>query len=413
MTRLFDTQRIYGRKQVIFMVSKQILDDIQNSSAIRAMFIEGKAMAEKVGAENVYDYSLGNPVTPVPDAFTEALKYVIDTEDSLSLHGYMDNAGYPDVRQKVAENLNQRFGTDFDAHNIIMTVGAAGAINVIMKTLFDIGDELMVFAPYFTEYRNYAGNWRGKLVVVNPDYSNFQPDFADFESKITPKTKALIINNPVNPTGVIYSEDTIKRIAEILNRKQKEYGHEIYIISDEPYRELVYDGKKTVFLTKYYDNTFVTYSFSKSLSVPGERIGYMVIPNAMADFNTVFNGLAIANRICGFINAPSLLQKAVARCLDAQTDVAFYDRNRKMLYEALTRIGFECVYPEGTFYLFMKSPEPDEKHFVEAAKKHHLILVNGTTFGCPGYVRLAYCVQPDMIKRSIPAFEALAKEYHL
>ena len=212
---------------------------------------------------------------------------------------------------------------------------------------------------------------------------------------------------------MIYSEDTIKRIAEILNRKQKEYGHEIYIISDEPYRELVYDGKKTVFLTKYYDNTFVTYSFSKSLSVPGERIGYMVIPNAMADFNTVFNGLAIANRICGFINAPSLLQKAVARCLDAQTDVAFYDRNRKMLYEALTRIGFECVYPEGTFYLFMKSPEPDEKHFVEAAKKHHLILVNGTTFGCPGYVRLAYCVQPDMIKRSIPAFEALAKEYHL
>ena len=341
MTRLFDTQRIYGRKQVIFMVSKQILDDIQNSSAIRAMFIEGKAMAEKVGAENVYDYSLGNPVTPVPDAFTKALKYVIDTEDSLSLHGYMDNAGYPDVRQKVAENLNQRFGTDFDAHNIIMTVGAAGAINVIMKTLFDIGDELMVFAPYFTEYRNYAGNWRGKLVVVNPDYSNFQPDFADFESKITPKTKALIINNPVNPTGVIYSEDTIKRIAEILNRKQKEYGHEIYIISDEPYRELVYDGKKTVFLTKYYDNTFVTYSFSKSLSVPGERIGYMVIPNAMADFNTVFNGLAIANRICGFINAPSLLQKAVARCLDAQTDVAFYDRNRKMLYEALPRIGFE------------------------------------------------------------------------
>ena len=395
------------------MVSKQILDDIQNSSAIRAMFIEGKAMAEKVGAENVYDYSLGNPVTPVPDAFTKALKYVIDTEDSLSLHGYMDNAGYPDVRQKVAENLNQRFGPDFDAHNIIMTVGAAGAINVIMKTLFDIGDELMVFAPYFTEYRNYAGNWRGKLVVVNPDYSNFQPDFADFESKITPKTKALIINNPVNPTGVIYSEDTIKRIAEILNRKQKEDGHEIYIISDEPYRELVYDGKKTVFLTKYYDNTFVTYSFSKSLSVPGERIGYMVIPNAMADFNTVFNGLAIANRICGFINAPSLLQKAVARCLDAQTDVAFYDRNRKMLYEALTRIGFECVYPEGTFYLFMKSPEPDEKHFVEAAKKHHLILVNGTTFGCPGYVGLAYCVQPDMIKRSIPAFEALAKEYHL
>lgn len=395
------------------MVSKQILNDIQNSSAIRAMFVEGKALAEKVGAENVYDFSLGNPVTPVPDAFTKALKHVIDTEDSLALHGYMDNAGYPDVRQKVAENLNKRFDTDFDWHNIIMTVGAAGAINIVMKTLFDIGDELMVFAPYFTEYRNYTGNWRGNLVVVAPDYKTFQPDFEDFEAKITPKTKALIINNPVNPTGVIYSEDTIKRIAEILNRKQDAYGHEIYIISDEPYRELAYDGKKPVFLTKYYDNTFVTYSFSKSLSIPGERIGYVVIPNQMADFATVINGLTIANRICGFINAPSLLQKAVVYCLDEQTDVAFYDRNRKMLYEALTRIGFECTYPEGAFYLFMKSPEPDEKHFVEVAKKHHLILVNGTTFGCPGYVRLAYCVQPDMIERSIPAFEALAKEYNL
>lgn len=395
------------------MVSKQILNDISNSSAIRAMFVEGKALAEKVGAENVYDFSLGNPVTPVPDAFTEALKYVIETEDSLSLHGYMDNAGYPDVRQMVAENLNERFGTNFDWHNIIMTVGAAGAINVILKTLIDIGDEMIVFAPYFTEYRNYIGNWRGNLVTVNPDYSNFQPDFEDFERKITPKTKALIINNPVNPTGVVYSEETIMRIAEILNRKQEEYGHEIYIISDEPYRELIYDGKETVFLTKYYDNTFVTYSYSKSLSIPGERVGYIVIPQAMADFDIVINGLTIANRICGFINAPSLLQKAVARCLNEKTDVAFYDRNRKMLYEALTRYGFECVYPEGTFYLFMKSPEPDEKKFVEAAKKHHLMFVNGTTFGCPGYVRLAYCVQPDMIERSIPAIEALAKEYGL
>lgn len=395
------------------MVSKQILNDIQNSSAIRAMFVEGKALAEKVGADNVYDFSLGNPVTPVPDAFTQSLKTVIDTEDSLSLHGYMDNAGYPDVRQKVAENLNERFGTSFDWHNVIMTVGAAGAINIVMKTLFDIGDELMVFAPYFTEYRNYAGNWRGNLVVVEPDYTNFQPNFEDFEAKISPKTKALIINNPVNPTGVIYSEDTIKRIAAILNKKQEEYGHEIYIISDEPYRELAYDGKAPVFLTKYYANTFVTYSFSKSLSIPGERIGYVVIPNEMTDFATVVNGLTIANRICGFINAPSLLQKSVAFCLNEKTDIAFYDRNRKMLYEALTRIGFECTYPEGAFYLFMKSPEPDEKHFVEVAKKYHLILVNGTTFGCPGYVRLAYCVQPDMIERSIPAFEALAKEYDL
>ena len=393
------------------MVSQQILNDINNSSAIRAMFTEGKKLAARVGAENVYDFSLGNPVTPVPDSFTQALKDVINTEDSLSLHGYMDNAGYPEVRQQVAESLNNRFGVSLAGKNIIMTVGAAGAINVILKTLIDIGDEMIVFKPYFTEYRNYIGNWRGKLVLVEPDYSNFQPNFEDLEHKISPKTKAIIINNPVNPTGVVYSEDTIKKIAAILEAKQKEYGHEIYIISDEPYRELVFDGKETPFLTKYYANTFVTYSFSKSLSIPGERIGYIVIPDEMADFDTVVAGLTIANRICGFINAPSLLQKAVARCLYEKTDIDFYDRNRKMLYKIVTDCGFECVYPEGTFYLFMKSPEPDELHFVEVAKKHHLMLVNGTTFGCPGYVRLAYCVQPDMIERSKGAFEALAKEY--
>ena len=381
------------------MVSQQILNDINNSSAIRAMFTEGKKLAAKVGVENVYDFSLGNPVTPVPDSFTQALKDVIDTEDSLSLHGYMDNAGYPEVRQQVAESLNNRFGVSLAGKNIIMTVGAAGAINVILKTLIDIGDEMIVFKPYFTEYRNYIGNWRGELVLVEPDYSNFQPDFEDLERKISSKTKAIIINNPVNPTGVVYSEDTIKKIAAILEAKQKEYGHEIYIISDEPYRELVFDGKET--------------PFSKSLSIPGERIGYIVIPDEMADFDTVIGGLTIANRICGFINAPSLLQKAVARCLYEKTDIDFYDRNRKMLYKIVTDCGFECVYPEGTFYLFMKSPEPDELHFVEVAKKHHLMLVNGTTFGCPGYVRLAYCVQPDMIERSKGAFEALAKEYGL
>lgn len=395
------------------MISKQILEDISNSSAIRAMFIEGQEMAEQIGTENVYDFSLGNPVTSVPESFTRALQEIINEEDSLRLHGYMDNAGYREVRQAVADNLNQRFGTKFAWNNIIMTVGAAGAINVILKTLIDPGDELLVFAPYFTEYRNYIGNWRGKLVVAEPDYKTFQPDFRDFESKISPRTKAVMINNPVNPTGVIYSEETIKKIAGILERKQKEYGHEIYIISDEPYRELVYDGKQTVFLTKYYKNTFVTYSFSKSLSIPGERIGYLVVPSEMADFKWVMDGLTIANRICGFINAPSLLQKAVARCLNETADVDYYDRNRKLIYGELTRLGFSCVKPEGAFYMFIKSPEPDEKQFIEVAKKHHIILVNGSTFACPGYVRLAYCTSYEMIQRSIPAFEELAKHYQL
>lgn len=395
------------------MVSKQILEDISNSSAIRAMFVEGRALAEKVGAENVYDFSLGNPCTPVPEAYTRAMLDIIEEEDSLSLHGYMDNTGYPQVRRAVAESLNRRFGTSFDTENIIMTVGAAGAINVILKVLLDPGDELMVFAPYFTEYRNYCGNWRGVLTVVEPDYETFLPDFADMERKLTPRTKAVMINNPVNPSGVVYSEETIQTIAGILRKKQEEYGHEIYIISDEPYRELVYDGKTTPFLTKYYENTFVTYSFSKSLSIPGERIGYMVVPDEMADYETVFAGLAIANRITGFINAPSLMQKAVARCLDEKTDVAFYDRNRKRIYGALSELGFSCVKPEGTFYLFVKSPEPDEKKFIETAKKHHIMLVNGTTFACPGYVRLAYCVPYEMIERSLPAFAALAAEYGL
>lgn len=395
------------------MVSKQILEDISNSSAIRAMFIEGKALAEEVGRENVFDFSLGNPCTPVPEAYTQAMLEIIREEDSLELHGYMDNTGYPEVRKAVADSLNRRFQTRFDAGNIIMTVGAAGAINVILKVLFDPGDELMVFAPYFTEYRNYCGNWRGVLSVVEPDYETFQPDLADMERKLSPKTKAVMINNPVNPSGVIYSEETIQRIASLLEQKQQEYGHEIYLISDEPYRELVFDGKTTPFLTKYYRNTFVTYSFSKALSIPGDRIGYLVVPKEMADFDTVFQGLAIANRITGFINAPALMQKAVARCLEEKTDVDFYDRNRKRIYEALTGLGFSCVKPEGTFYMFLKSPEPDEKKFIEAAKKHHIILVNGTTFACPGYVRLAYCVPYEMLERSLPAFAALAAEYGL
>lgn len=395
------------------MVSKRILADIANSSAIRAMFTEGQELARKVGAENVYDFSLGNPCTPVPEAYTQAMQDIIKEENSIGLHGYMDNTGYPQVRKAVADSLNQRFGTDFDAGNIVMTVGAAGAINVIMKVLFDPGDELMVFAPYFSEYRNYCGNWNAVITEVKPDYETFLPDFADMEQKLTPKTKAVIINNPVNPSGVLYSEDTIKRIAAILEKKQQEYGHEIYIISDEPYREIVFDGKTTPFLTKYYKNTFVTYSFSKSLSIPGDRIGYIVVPNEMADHDTVFAGLAMANRIIGYVNAPALMQKAVARCLFEQTDVEFYDRNRKLIYTELTKMGFSCVKPDGTFYLFVKSPEPDEKKFVEAAKKYHIMLVNGSAFACPGYVRLAYCVPYETIQRSLPAFRALAKEYGL
>lgn len=395
------------------MISKKIQKALQGNSAIRAMFVEGKQMAAKYGAENVYDFSLGNPATPAPASLNQSIKDLLDEVDSLEIHGYMENAGYPDVRAAIAENLNKRFGTDFDFHNIIMTVGAAGGLNIIFKTILDPGDEVIVFAPFFGEYRQYAANFDAQIVTVQPDLETFQPDLADFEAKITEKTKALIVNTPNNPTGVIYKPETMKEIAAILERKQKEIGHDIYLISDEPYRELVYDGNTQDFLTKYYNNTLVGYSFSKSLSLPGERIGYVVVPNEASDAEDLIRGIEISNRTLGFVNAPSLMQKAVARCLDEKTDVAFYDKNRTMLYEGLTKLGFTCIKPEGAFYLWVKSPVGNEEDFVNEGKKYNILMVKGGAFGCPGYVRLAYCVSHETIERSLPAFEKLAEAYHL
>ena len=401
------------------MVSKRIQKALLGNSAIRAMFVEGKAMAEKYGAENVYDFSLGNPATPAPAALNNSIRDLLDEADkkgasgSLELHGYMENAGYKDVREAIAENLNKRFGTAFDGHNIVMTVGAAGGLNIIFKTILDPGDEVIVFAPFFGEYRQYAANFDADIVTVNPDLRTFQPDLADFAAKITEKTKALIVNTPNNPTGVIYKPETMQAIAAILEKKQEEYGHDIYLISDEPYRELVYDGNKEDFLTKYYKNTIVGYSFSKSLSLPGERIGYVVVPNEASDAEDLIRGIEISNRTLGFVNAQSLIQKAVARCLDEKTDVSFYDENRKMLYDGLTNLGFTCIKPEGAFYLWVKSPVANEEEFVEEGKKLHLLMVKGSAFGCGGFVRLAYCVSHETIKNSLPAFAKLAEVYGL
>ena len=401
------------------MVSKRIQKALLGNSAIRAMFVEGKAMAEKYGAENVYDFSLGNPATPAPAALNNSIRDLLDEADkkgasgSLELHGYMENAGYKDVREAIAENLNKRFGTAFDGHNIVMTVGAAGGLNIIFKTILDPGDEVIVFAPFFGEYRQYAANFDADIVTLNPDLRTFQPDLADFVAKITEKTKALIVNTPNNPTGVIYKPETMQAIAAILEKKQEEYGHDIYLISDEPYRELVYDGNKEDFLTKYYKNTIVGYSFSKSLSLPGERIGYVVVPNEASDAEDLIRGIEISNRTLGFVNAPSLIQKAVARCLDEKTDVSFYDENRKMLYDDLTNLGFTCIKPEGAFYLWVKSPVANEEEFVEEGKKLHLLMVKGSAFGCGGFVRLAYCVSHETIKNSLPAFAKLAEVYGL
>ena len=396
------------------MVSQKILKALEGSSAIRAMFVEGKRMAEQYGAENVYDFSLGNPATPAPAAVNDAMRALLDESDaseggSLELHGYMENAGYETVRAAIAENLNRRFGTSFDAHNLVMTVGAAGGLNIIFKTILDPGSEVIVFAPFFGEYRQYAANFDAEVVAVMPDRETFQPDLADFEAKLSPRTRALIVNTPNNPTGVIYKPETMRRIAEILERKQQEYSTDIYLISDEPYRELVYDGNREDFLTKYYKNTLVGYSFSKSLSLPGERIGYVVVPDEAADAEELLRGIEISNRTLGFVNAPSLIQKAVALCLEEKTDVAFYDNNRRMLYEGLMKLGFSCIKPEGAFYLWVKSPMEDEEAFVNEGKKRHILMVKGGAFGCPGYVRLAYCVSPQTIERSLPAFEKLAE----
>lgn len=393
------------------MISKQMQQELAGSSAIRAMFLEGKELAGRIGAENVYDFSLGNPMTPVPERFNQAIIEAVQEESSLELHGYMDNAGYPETRQAVALNLNQRFGTDFEGEHIVMTVGAAGALNVVFKAILDPGDEVLALAPYFGEYRGYVANHQGILREVRPDIPSFQPDLADLESKITGRTKALLINNPVNPTGVVYSEKTIQGIAAILEEKQQEYNHEIYLVSDEPYRELVYGGGEAPFLTKYYDNTFVTYSFSKSLSIPGERIGYIAVCPWMAECAQTVQALSVANRILGFVNAPSLMQKALVKAIDAKAGVEYYDRNRQLIYGKLTELGFTCVKPQGAFYLFIQSPDKDEGKFVEAAKKHNILLVGGSSFSCPGYVRLAYCVSYEMIERSLPAFERLAEEY--
>lgn len=395
------------------MISNKMVDLVKGSSVIRAMFEEGKALAKKYGAENVYDFSLGNPNVAPPQAVEDAIVDIVRNEEPLKLHGYMSNAGYEDVRATIAESLNGRFGTSFNENNIIMTVGAASGLNVIFKTLLNPGDEVITFSPYFGEYKNYVGNYDGVLVEISPNTDDFQPKLSELKEKITAKTKCVLVNSPNNPTGVVYSEKTIKELAEILEDKQKEFGTSIYIVSDEPYRELVYGDVEVPYITKYYRNTIVGYSYSKSLSLPGERIGYLVIPSEVDDYSDIFAAASVATRILGYVNAPSLMQRVVAKCINEKTDISYYDRNRNELYEGLKKLGFTCQKPEGAFYLFMKTPVPDDKEFVAAAKKYNILVVPGSSFGCAGYVRIAYCVAYETIVNSLPKFAELAKEYGL
>ena len=397
------------------MISEKMKPLVQNNSVIRVMFEEGKRLAAIYGADNVYDFSLGNPNVPAPKEVEESILETLKEEDSTFVHGYMNNAGYEDVRETVARSLNRRFGTSFDQGNILMTVGAASGLNVILKTILNPKDEVIVFAPYFVEYGNYVRGYDGELVVVSPNTVDFQPNLNEFAGKITARTKAVIINTPNNPTGVVYSDATLSRLGQILREKEAEFCTDIVLISDEPYRELAYDGVEVPYVTKYYDNTVVCYSYSKSLSLPGERIGYLVIPDEMKDAKDVFAAAAIANRVLGSVNAPSLMQRVIKRCIEkgAAVNLKAYDRNRNLLYDSLREYGFECIRPEGAFYLFMKTPIADDKAFCAQAQKYNLLFVPGSSFACPGYVRIAYCVSYEQIERSLPAFRALANFYLL
>lgn len=396
---------------------------VAGSSTIRKLFEEGLELAKIVGSENVYDFSLGNPAAPVPAEVKEAIYRILEERNANEVHCYMPNAGYNEVRQKVAEHLTLHYGgisastsgrayeTTYQMEDIIMTVGAAGGLNCIFRSLLEESDEVLCFAPYFGEYRSYVANYGGILTVVPADFETFQLNLKALRQYLSPRTKAIILNNPNNPSGVIYKKEVLEELQSILTEAEKEFGHPIYVVSDEPYRELVYDNNVLPFAPAYIKNCIVVYSFSKSLSLSGERIGYLAVSKQIDYYDILINALIVANRCIGYINAPSLFQMVAADCLEVETDVAFYDRNRKLLYQRLTELGFECVKPEGAFYLLIKSPAEDENVLVECAKKYNILLVPAATFGAPGYVRLAYCVSYEMIERALPAFEQLAANY--
>lgn len=395
------------------MISDKMKELIKNNSVVREMFEEGKRLKKIYGDENVYDFSLGNPSVEAPKEIKENIIKILNNEDSCTLHGYMSNSGFEDVRESIANSINQKFGTSFDHTNIIMTVGAASGLNIVFKSILNKDDEVIVIAPYFSEYNNYIKNYDGIVSVVNAKAPEFYPDLKELESKINEKTKAVLINTPNNPTGTIYPESIIKDISNILDKKQKEYKKEIYLISDEPYRELVYDGSEVPYVANYYDNTIVVYSYSKSLSLPGERIGYVLVSNRLEEYKELIEAITIANRIIGCVNAPSLMQKVIKESLDLKVDIDSYNKNRNLLYNILVENGFECTKPEGAFYMFVKTPIKDDKEFCKIAKRYNLLFVPASSFSYPGYVRIAYCVSYEMIEKSRQAFEKLSEEFKL
>ena len=382
-------------------------------SVIRQLFAYGLEQAAKVGADKVYDYSLGNPSIPAPKKVNESIKKIVDEMDSIKLHGYSMAAGFDTARAAVAKDLAARFGLDVKSSELFFTCGAAPALISIIKALIvDADSEIMAVAPFFPEYRPFVTANGGKLVVVPADTTAFQIHLDEVEKRITAHTQAIIINSPNNPSGVVYTEETLKGLSALLERKSAEYGHPIYIIADEPYRELVYGGVKVPFIPCLYKNTIVCYSYSKSLSLPGERIGYVYVPGFAEDSATVYAAIAGAARIMGHVCPPTLMQKVIEYCAEERPDLVAYDENRNLLYNSLREMGYECAKPDGAFYLFVKAPNGDANAFSEKAKlEHNLLVVPADGFGCPGYFRLSYCVANDMIRRSLPAFKAMIESY--
>lgn len=391
-------------------ISKKMQEQLSGSSAIRRLFEEGRQMAALYGEEAVYDFSLGNPYPPTPPQVAEIIRRLLDHQDSRALHGYMSNAGYPYVREAVAASLKQRFGIPYSREHILMTVGAAGGLNLLCAVLLDPGDEVVCFAPYFGEYRNYVHHQGAKLTVVPADLEHLALNVDGLAACVNKHTKMILINNPNNPSGVVYPKESYQALSEEVKRLEALIGHELVVVFDEPYRELVYDGVELPCGAHYFANSISCYSFSKSLSLPGERIGYLALCPSLRQADEMMNALTVANRTMGFVNAPSLFQQVVVDCLDLGVDTSFYDANRQLLYEQLSGLGFSCIKPQGAFYLLIRSPLADGAAFVRAAKRHHILLVDTADFGAPGYVRLAYCVSHETVQRSLPAFAALAVE---
>ena len=396
------------------MINEKMYGLGSKRSSIREIFEYAKVRAAEIGAENVFDFSIGNPSVPAPEAVNETIKKLVEETPSVALHGYTSAQGGKDVRDSIAANYKKRFGVELSGDDLYMTCGAAASLTITLNALYEAEDEVIVFAPYFAEYRVFVEGAGMKLVVLRSDEKTMLPDFETLKKAITPHTKAVLINSPNNPSGAVYGEETLQTLCGILREKSLEYGKPIFLISDEPYRELVYD-KKTVVVSpmRYYDESIVCYSYSKSLSLPGERIGYIAVNPKMQNAKAVYAAVCGAGRALGFVCAPVLFQRVAAACDGMTADLSVYKKNRDLLYNALTEYGFTCIYPDGAFYLFMKAAEKDAKAFCERAKKHELLFVAGDDFGFEGWVRIAYCVQTEKIERALPIFKKLAQEYGL